>query len=226
MEKIDFKKQNIPFTQVANGVLYDKGLSLGSKAVYAFMYSKPDGWQFSAQRMAQELGVSRPTVLKHLEELKTLGYLISQRQSNGRMLYKVLFPPVEPQSKNLTMEPQSKKATVKKSHSKESLPISNTLEYKVIRNTNFATKSPRGSFKGIEDFLTSKQKHIQIIGRYFHIKGIVYDSPQEWTTAAKRWMRTATALSKFADDKVERAFEKAKEWPEWTLETIFKKLTS
>lgn len=126
MEKIDFKKQNIPFTQVANGVLYDKNLSLGAKAVYAFMYSKPDGWQFSANRIGQELNVSKPTVLKILDELKQFGYLISQKLPNGRMLYKILFPPVEPESNNFTLaDPESKKATVKKSHGEESLPISN-----------------------------------------------------------------------------------------------------
>lgn len=127
MEKIDFKKQNIPFTMVANGVLQDVNLSLESKGLYAFMYSKPEGWDFSAERIGQELNLSKPTILNYLEELRQKGYLISQRLSSGRMLYKLIYPPINPQSKNLTMaeKPQSKKATVKKSHGEESLPVSN-----------------------------------------------------------------------------------------------------
>lgn len=145
MEKIDFKKENIPFTQVANGVIYDKKLSLGAKAVYAFMYSKPDGWQFSAYRIGQELSVSKTTVLKHLQELKDSGYLLSQKLPDGRMLYKVIFPPIEPESKEWTLgvEPKSKKATVQKSHGAESSPISNK-EIIVIKRTSNTTAEQVG----------------------------------------------------------------------------------
>lgn len=132
MQKIDFVKLDIPFTQVANGVLYDKNLSLGAKALYAYMYSKPNGWQFSADRIGKELEVSKPTILKHLQELKNFKYLLSQKLSNGRMSYKIIFPPMdlEPKSTKFALgientEPESKKATVKKSHGEESLPISN-----------------------------------------------------------------------------------------------------
>lgn len=152
MEKIDFLKQNIPFTQVANGVLYDKSLSLGAKTVYAFMYSKPDGWQFSAQRIGDELGVTEPTILKHLNELKLNGYLLSQKQPDGRMLYKVVFPPiesVEPNTKDfgLGVEPNTKKARLKKSQTEKSWVISNKDKYKVIKkeesnkDNTLATKS-------------------------------------------------------------------------------------
>lgn len=137
MEKIDFKKQNIPFTQVANGVLYDKNISLGAKAVYAFMYSKPDGWQFSAQRIAIELQVNKKTILTHLRELKEYGYLLSQKLPNGRMLYKVIFPPIDPESEMWTMaiDPESEKAIVQKSHGAKNGPISNK-EVIVINNTS------------------------------------------------------------------------------------------
>jgi biotin operon repressor len=129
MNKIEFKKQNIPFTQVANGVLGDKRLTQSARFLYGFMYSKPDGWDFSATRLAKEIGVGRDTILKELKELRDFGYLISQRLPNGRMLYKVIFPPIElePQSEMSTVgEPQSEKATVGKSHRGKSRLLSNT----------------------------------------------------------------------------------------------------
>lgn len=127
MSKIEFKKQNIPFTQVANGVLYDNKLSLGAKTVYAYMYSKPDGWEFSSLRISKELFVSKTTILNHLMELKEWGYLISQKLPSGRMLYKILFPPLDPESRIYTLdsEPESRKAMVQKSHGAESSLISN-----------------------------------------------------------------------------------------------------
>lgn len=143
MERIDFQKQKIPFTQVANGVLYDTKLSLGAKAIYAFMYSKPDGWQFSAYRIGQELKVSKTTVLKHLNELKEYGYLISQKLPDGRMLYKVIFPPIEPESTDWTLgsEPESRKATVQKSHGAKSSPISNKEIIVISKESNTSEQS-------------------------------------------------------------------------------------
>jgi hypothetical protein len=95
MSKIDYKKQNIPFTQIANAVLYDKGLSLEAKAIYAYLYSKPDGWDFAGNRIADELNITEKTALKYLTELKQNGYLTTQRQPTGRMSYMVLFPPMK-----------------------------------------------------------------------------------------------------------------------------------
>lgn len=145
MERIDFRKQNIPFTQVANGVLYDKKLSLGAKTVYAFMYSKPENWQFSAYRIAQELCVTEPTILKHLRELKEFGYLLSQKLPNGRMLYKIVFPPIEPDTSIFSEgeKPNTKKATLKKSHPEKSSPISNK-EIIVISKTSNNTEQSSG----------------------------------------------------------------------------------
>jgi len=37
MEKIDFKKDKIPFTQVSNAVLYDNNLSFKAKGLYAYL---------------------------------------------------------------------------------------------------------------------------------------------------------------------------------------------
>jgi biotin operon repressor len=156
MERIDFQKEEIPFTQVANGLLYDKKVSLGAKTIYAFMYSKPSNWQFSAYRIAQELGVSKTTVLKHLTELKENAYLFCKKLANGRMLYKVVYPPVNPESKNWTLEekPESKKATVQKSHGAESSPISNK-EIIVISKTSNTSNSSELPLKDINEVIVN-----------------------------------------------------------------------
>ena len=60
---------------------------------------------------------------------------------------------------------------------------------------------------------------------FFKQKELKFSTPEEWTQAAKRWMRTAAAISKFDSDKITKAFDQAKQWPEWQLETVYKKLT-
>lgn len=113
MEKIDFKKQSIPFTQVANDVLSDKKVSFEAKGLYAYLYSKPDGWNFNYIRIAEDTKESKNTVLKILHELEESGYLIRHRLASGRMVYQIIFPPIKPLTKSRVegKKPLTKKAT-------------------------------------------------------------------------------------------------------------------
>ena len=130
MEKIDFRKQNIPFTQVANGVLNDDRLSLKAKGLYAYLYSKPEGWQFESSRIAMDSKDSRDSVRSALNELEENGYLTRYKLSNGRMVYMVIFPPItqeKPMTENPSegIEPMTEKANDGKSHSGETRHLSN-----------------------------------------------------------------------------------------------------
>lgn len=87
MEKINFKKEQIPFTQVANQVLNDPNLTFKAKGLYAYLYSKPDGWDFAVDRIAKDSKESRLAVNTGLQELEANGYLIRERQANGRVAY-------------------------------------------------------------------------------------------------------------------------------------------
>lgn len=48
------QKQESNFTQVSNLVLCDKNLSAKAKGIYAYLYCKPDDWQFASERIAKE----------------------------------------------------------------------------------------------------------------------------------------------------------------------------
>lgn len=135
MEKIDFRKRNIPFTQVANGVLYDKNLTLKAKGLYSYLYSKPDGWQFSSTRIAQETKDSRDAVRSAILELEQCGYLIRHKMSDGRMIYEVIFPPMT-ENPSQGQKPMTEKANDGKSHSGKIRPISNTDTYSNMDKTN------------------------------------------------------------------------------------------
>ena len=138
MNKIDFKKQNIPFTQVANDVLTDPEISAGAKGIYAYLYSKPDGWDFSEKRISDDFSNGRFSVSKFLKELERNGYLKRYKLSTGRMIYMVIFPPIEPKSGFQTLDtkkPKSENCNLQKPQLAVTRPISNK-EGEVIKSIN------------------------------------------------------------------------------------------
>ncbi len=75
------------FTQVPNMVLNNKELSFGAKVVYAKLlsYAWNNNLVFPGQEtMAEEIGTSRPTVTRSIEELVKVGFLEVQRRGQGQ----------------------------------------------------------------------------------------------------------------------------------------------
>lgn len=131
----------VPFTQVANSIINDPNISFKAKGIYAYIYSKPDGWDFAVRRMAQETCEERKAIESGIKELEDAGYLKREKLPTGRMLYMVLYPP-EPSAQKVTLgtdEPDAQKAKVPKSQGAETAPISNKYnnkEIEQVRNTS------------------------------------------------------------------------------------------
>lgn len=77
------KKFNIGFTQVCNEVLTDKSLSLKAKGLYAYLFSKPDGWEFHIDIMKDELQESKAIIRKTIKELIKAGYIIREQKNES-----------------------------------------------------------------------------------------------------------------------------------------------
>jgi DNA-binding MarR family transcriptional regulator len=74
------------FTQVPNCIINDKSLSAKAKLVYAKLLSY--AWYNNAvypgqERMADELGVTKPTVNTAIRELAKVGYCEVKRRGQG-----------------------------------------------------------------------------------------------------------------------------------------------
>ena len=90
------KKYKVSFTQVSNIVLNDPNLSLRAKGLYAYLFSKPDGWEFHPDIIAKDLQESIKTIRATTRELIDCGY-IDRTQSNqggkfGGIIYTFLDP--------------------------------------------------------------------------------------------------------------------------------------
>lgn len=78
------KYHPIKYGVIAHTVLYDKRLSLKAKGLWGYLQSKPDGWDFSAERIAKEQKDGRDGVKSALRELEKYGYLERKRFKDER----------------------------------------------------------------------------------------------------------------------------------------------
>lgn len=72
MTKLKVKNR---YATVPNGLLNDKRISFKSKGIYAYIQSKPDGWDFSIQRISYESKESIDAIRSGVHELEAVGYL-------------------------------------------------------------------------------------------------------------------------------------------------------
>lgn len=124
------KKVDTNFTQVSNNPLNDKRLSWKAKGVFAYLYSKPDDWDFSSDRIKKDSKDGRDALLSGLKELEEVGYLKRKKLPTGKVEYVLDYNP-NTEKPTLGQNPDPENPTMGKSHSGKTRRISNT-EY----NTN------------------------------------------------------------------------------------------
>ena len=83
-------KQKTNFTAIPNKVLTFPMISLKAKWLYAYICSKPDGWEFSAERMSKENNDGVDAILAGLKELIEAGFVERKKQKTGKTKYNVL----------------------------------------------------------------------------------------------------------------------------------------
>lgn len=77
------RKYDTGFTQVSNKILTEPTLSLKAKGIYAYLFSKPDGWQFYTKVIKKELKEGYKAFHSGVKELIDRGY-IKKTQKNEK----------------------------------------------------------------------------------------------------------------------------------------------
>lgn len=223
MASID--SQNIPFTQIANTVLYDKTLSLEAKGMFAYLFSKPENWQFSSERIILECLEGLSTVKRILRELESAGYLTRTKQQTGRVIYSLKYSIKKPK----VGIPTEGNPSNGFSHRGKLNRISNT---DTNNNTNTTTVVFNWD-KTREDMMKKEGSDMDIIATFLDEKKLVPATSAELTGYIKRYRKVAKDIAPFLGKDFERfwkAVEMCKEESrrlnyEWNLETIYKKIT-
>lgn len=73
----------VRFGTAPHQILYSADISLKAKGLYTYMQAKPDGWNFSSERMANELKEGEDAIQSALKELEDTGWLLRRKQRNA-----------------------------------------------------------------------------------------------------------------------------------------------
>jgi hypothetical protein len=135
MNKLNNKiKDN--FTIIPNDIIRNKSLSDRARFIFCYMASMPDDWKFYQGAMAKELGYTKDTLRKYIEELLTTGYLHrEQRRETGKF---------DSYDYTLNFTPSGKKADTvkirngeKPTREKSALTNKDLEQRKIITNIDF-----------------------------------------------------------------------------------------
>ncbi len=80
-------KRETGFTQVNNDILNSTLISLKAKGLYAYMFSKPNGWNFTIRSIATQLKEGKDSIRTAMSELKDSGVIEYKKYSNGEGEY-------------------------------------------------------------------------------------------------------------------------------------------
>lgn len=69
---------------IPNDLLNSIYISFKAKGMYAYIQSKPDNWEFSAERISKQVKEGLPSVISALKELENFGYLVRNRYQNNK----------------------------------------------------------------------------------------------------------------------------------------------
>jgi hypothetical protein len=81
------RKNEVPFVQISNHILYMEGLSFKAKGLFAYIQAKPDVWSFNYKRIAYETGTGEKAILSGLKELEEHALLYREKLTNGKVIY-------------------------------------------------------------------------------------------------------------------------------------------
>lgn len=113
MGKLIIKRR---YGTIPNDLLNSVEISFKAKGLYAYIQSKPDSWEFSAERIAKQVKEGLPSIISGLKELETFGYLVRHRYQNNRGFWIVDYLLYEiPNEENLVPgNPQQENPTIGK----------------------------------------------------------------------------------------------------------------
>lgn len=125
------------FTQVSNHILVNPNISFKAKGIYAYLISKPENYQFSAERIADGSKEGRKAILSAIKEIEDSGYLHRSKMKDGRIEYRFFASPVD--------KARYLNGTVPQSHSGTQAPINNTdlNNNTIINNTKKEKKEKK-----------------------------------------------------------------------------------
>jgi len=160
MNKLNNKiKDN--FTIIPNDIIRNKSLSDRARFIFCYMASMPDDWKFYQGAMAKELGYTKDTLRKYIDELLETGYLNrEQRREEGKFDsydYTLNYTPSGKKADTVKngdgKKPTRQKSSLINKDFKEKKTITNIDLKKSSKNSNeFCQNEKEIYFEDLEEF--------------------------------------------------------------------------
>ena len=182
------QKQKSGFAQISNTQLNDPNLSAKAKGFYAYLYSKPDDWDFSVERMTSDFQDGEKALYSGMKELEEAGYVIRSKQIDGKMAY---FLYVEPQKEEEKEDNIQEMALNSATADFGNLPIEETAKkgsiYNKENNTNTENKEILNNASVSNKF--EKDYSCPIFLEFWKLYPRKIDKPKAWTA----WKKLSSA---------------------------------
>lgn len=188
------------FAQVKNEVLFDPKISLKAKGLFAYIYAKPSRWDFSGNRIAKEMKEGRKAIYSALNELEQEGYLLRQKQADGRVKYLVSFTKKpDAQNGHLAQKPDAQNGKEPKRQRAKSGSISN----KELNKQRELINKECTPAQIAKEFFSDEADHSELID-FFVSKGISEEAVRQeiqkfkmyWTEPNKSGTKTRWQMQK------------------------------
>lgn len=88
MPKLTIKAR---YATIPNDLLNNADVSLKAKGLYGFIQSKPDDWNFSAERIALQTKDGKDSVKVALQELEAVGYLTRNKYQDNKGYWQIEY---------------------------------------------------------------------------------------------------------------------------------------
>jgi hypothetical protein len=220
-------RMELNFGSVPNDLLNDKGMSLKAAGLYAYIQSKPEGWNFSIKGIQTQNLDGKDSIASAVKELEDSGWLEREQVKNMHSQFDgydyVLRARIglsdggkpaigKPATSNKEVSNKEILIVEETSTSRTSLePVYIELEEKP-----FSLKDE------IEKMVGNPRRDISIIGVWFEICIPNARNKKQLQVALKRNLRAAKLLKDFDDDQLDSAMLKAKQIEGASLETVLK----
>jgi hypothetical protein len=133
---------------IPNDLLNSIHISFKAKGMYAYIQSKPDNWEFSAERISKQVKEGLPSVISALKELENFGYLARNRYQNNKGFWVVDYLLYEiPIEENLiTGKPNKENPNIGKQSNNSNIDYSKQEDNNYTNNKERIVKEPSISF--------------------------------------------------------------------------------
>jgi len=166
---------------IPNDLLNSIHISFKAKGMYAYIQSKPDNWEFSAERISKQVKEGLPSVISALKELENFGYLVRNRYQNNKGFWVVDYLLYEiPIEENLiTGNPNEENPIIGKTSD------NSNKDYSKKDISNISNNKERVVIESFDNFFGNKEITLreEIFNKWFQHKK---EKKQSYTPSGKK----------------------------------------